>query len=92
MLSKNELQNVISGNAEVRHGKNIQSVSNYLRRKKVTNQKAEESEFLKDEEAKILIEFINENKLWVESIDESKYISEGAEQKVYECIDPNYIL
>lgn len=92
MLSKNELQNVISGNAEVRHGKNIQSVSNYLRRKKVTNQKAEESEFIKDEEAKILIEFINENKLWVESIDESKYISEGAEQKVYEYIDPNYIL
>jgi hypothetical protein len=75
MLSKNELQNVISGNAEVRHGKNIQSISNYLTRKKVTSQKVEESEFLKIEEAKILIEFIHENKLWIDSIDESKYIS-----------------
>lgn len=92
MLSKNELQNVISGNAEVRHGKIIQTIANFLRRKKIAIQKSEKTEFLKNQETEILIDFVNNNNLWIDFIDESNYIGEGAEQKVYEFYDPKFVL
>jgi preprotein translocase subunit SecA len=92
MLSKNELQNVISGNAEVKHGKIIQTIANFLRREKVAIQKSEKSEFFKIQETEILVDFIDLNNLWVNYIDESKYIGEGAEQKVYEFSDPKFVL
>jgi hypothetical protein len=92
MLSKNELQNVISGNAEVRYGKIIQTIADYLRRKKIAIQESEKTEFLKNQETEILIDFINNNNFWVDYIDESNYIGEGAEQKVYEFSDPNFVL
>jgi hypothetical protein len=92
MLSKNELQNVISGNAEVRHGKIIQTIANFLRREKIAIQKSEKTEFLKNQETEILIDFVNNNNLWIDFIDESNYIGEGAEQKVYEFYDPKFVL
>jgi len=78
MSSKYELQNIISGNAAVRHGKIIQTIAHFLREKKRAVQESQETEFLKDQETKVLVEYI----------DESKYIGEGTEQKVYEHEDP----
>lgn len=92
MFKKHELQSIISGNAEVRHGKIIQTIANYLRGKKIAVQKSKEPEFFKNQETQILIEFIHNSNLWINSIDESKYIGEGAEQKVYEHTDPNFVI
>jgi hypothetical protein len=92
MLSKNELQNVISGNAEVRYGKIIQTIANFLRGKKIAVQEFEKTEFLKNQETEILIDFIHKNNFWVDFIDESNYIGQGAEQKVYEFKDPKFVL
>ncbi|NBU35415.1 MAG: hypothetical protein EBS35_02415 [Bacteroidetes bacterium] len=37
----------------------------------------------KEEETKILIQYVNDNNLWVDNINIELYISQGAEQKVY---------
>ena len=92
MSLKHELQNVISGNGSVRNGKIIQTITHYLRAKKKTIQRTAETKFIKEQETQILIELIDSQSLWYKNLDESKYIGEGAEQKVYEFSDANFIL
>ncbi len=92
MSIKHELQNIISGNGLVRYGKNIQTITNYLRGKKETVSNLKKDEFNKNEETKILIDFINKSNLWFTKIDNSKYVGEGAEQKIYEFENPNFVL
>jgi hypothetical protein len=92
MLLKLELQNIISGNGEVRYGNFIQTVNNYLRREKKAVSDIKEVKFLKSQETEILINYIEQNNLWFKSLDETKYIGEGAEQKIFEFTDPKYIV
>ena len=92
MSLKNELQSIISGNESVRNGKIIQTITNYLGGKKKTVSKPEESQFDKEQEEKVLIEFIETNNFWYKNLEESKYIGEGAEQKIYEFSDPEFVL
>ena len=92
MSIKHELQNIISGNGSVRNGKIIQTITDYLRREKKAISATEETKFSKDQETEVLVKFITHSNLWYSNIDSSKYIGEGAEQRVYEFSDPNYIL
>ena len=92
MSLKHELQSIISGNGSVRNGKNIQTITDHLRRKKEAVQGAAKAKLVKEQETKVLIEFVGESGLWYKDVDESKYIGEGAEQKVYEFSDPKFIL
>ncbi|MFN8278343.1 MAG: hypothetical protein U0T84_12745 [Chitinophagales bacterium] len=92
MSIKHELQHIITGNAAVRNGEIIQSVANYLRGKKKTVSETENTKFLKEQETQILITFIENKSLWFLGVDESKYIGEGAEQKIYEHNDPNFVI
>jgi hypothetical protein len=92
MTIKHELQNIISGDGHVRHGKIIQAIKGFLRGKKETVSKLKETKFGKDEEREILEEFISESNLWFTEIDSSKFIGEGAEQKIYEFADPDFVL
>ncbi len=92
MSLKSELQNIISGNGEVRYGKTIQTINHYLRREKKAIFGAEKAKFFKAQETKILINYIEENNFWYKHLDETKYIGEGAEQKIYEYIDPEYVI
>ena len=92
MSVKHELQSIISGNGSVRNGKNIQTITDYLRGKKKAIQGIEKAKLIKEQETQILVEFIEENHLWYSYINESKYIGEGAEQKIYEFSDANFIL
>ncbi len=82
MSIKHELQNIISGNGSVKNGDSIQSFSSFLRGKKKSVSDAEKTKFSKVEEAKILIDYIETNKLWFQSIDNSKYIVGGANRSV----------
>ena len=92
MSVKNELQSIISGNGKVRHGEIVQTITNHLRGKKKTISEVEKTKFYKEQETEILIEFIISENLWFNNIDKSKYIGEGAEQKIFEFSDPNFVL
>lgn len=92
MHIKYELQNIISRNGQVRNGKAIQTITDFLRRKEKAVSGTKETKFGKDEETECLKEFISASNLWYNEIDNSMYIGEGAEQKIYECSDPNFVL
>lgn len=80
---KYELQNVLSGKSEVRFGTIIQAIASYLKNGETSSAKAEGGKHFKIEETERLEKYIIQNNLWVEEINFSNYVSEGAEQKVY---------
>lgn len=92
MTIKHELQSIISGNGSVRNGKIIQTITDYLRGKKKTIQGTAKTKLVKEQETQVLISFIDSQGLWHKEFDQSKYIGEGAEQKVYEFTDPNFVI
>ena len=92
MILKIELQNIISGNGTVRNGKINQAINRVLRAEKKAISGIERSKHIKEQEAKILLNYIEKNNFWFNQLDESKYIGEGAEQKIYEFSDPNYVI
>jgi len=50
MLEKNEIRNIISGNAKVSHGETIQAITSYLRGKKAADSKFKEYQQQKQKE------------------------------------------
>ena len=80
---KNHLYGIISGKSEVRHGKIIQTIANYLRESQRTSTAPKGSKHYKAQEKQKLESYIANNQLWVNDIDFNQYVSEGAEQKVY---------
>ena len=59
MTLKNELQNIIIGNEQVRFGENIQATLAYLRTKKKTISGIEKTKYFKKQGPEFLIEYIN---------------------------------
>ncbi len=92
MSIKHELQNIISRNGPVGNGKIIQSITEYIRGEKKAISSLAEGKFDKKQETKILKGFISHSDLWYSGIDTTKYIGEGAEQKIYEFSDQNFVL
>jgi len=92
MSLKSELQNIISGNGEVRYGKTIQTINHYLRREKKAIFGSEKAKFFKAQETKILINYIEKNNFWFKHLDETKYVGEGAEQKYVNTLMLNMLL
>ncbi len=80
---KNELQAILSGKSSASYDAAIQTVASQLRTSQRTSPVAEEKHQNKGEETKHLIDFALKNNLFIKSINESDFISEGAEQKVY---------
>ncbi len=61
---KNELQNIISGKSQVRHGDAIQAITRYLRRSKSTSDSLKSSKQIKCEEAESIKQYCNQNNFW----------------------------
>lgn len=80
---KNELHNVLSGKSKIRFGAIIQAIACYLNNGAQTSSTIEIEKHHKKQETKNLEDYISEKNLWIEDIDFSQYVSEGAEQKVY---------
>jgi hypothetical protein len=80
---KAKLYDVLSGKSEVRNGEAIQAITNYLSQSQETSRDIKGTKLFKEQEKQRLEFYINRNELWLEDIDFTKYISEGAEQKVY---------
>ena len=78
---KHELQNIISGKSQVRHGDAIQPVASYLRRGKSTSITFESGKQIKSEVAKNIRQFCDQNNFWNVNIDINSFVSSGAEQK-----------
>ncbi len=86
-----ELQDIISGKGETRYGGIIQTIAGYLVDGKGTSQETENPKYLRQQEEARLEEYIDKYNLWLEEIDFSQYVSEGAEQRVY-LKDSDYVL
>lgn len=87
-----ELQSIISGNGTVRNGSLSKQSPTTLEGKKEAVSATEKKKFNKKQETQILPKHIHDHNLWYTVIDNSKYIGEGAEQKIYESSDPKFIL
>ncbi len=88
---KYELQTILSGKSGNSYDALIQTIAHYLRTSQKTGPMAEEKHQNKTEETAKLIAFASENNLFYHDIEQDKYISEGAEQKVY-IKDGQYVL
>ncbi len=91
MNVKHELQTIISGTSHYAATDSIQAAAHYLRESKKTGRDAQESEFSKEQEAKKLIDWINQQNLWFKEHDESRFFARGAEQRVYLHSDERYV-
>ncbi len=80
---KDEIQHILSGKSQVKHHHLIQAACSYLKRSQGTSSMAKDQQQHKEEETKSLIQFAEDNNLWVENINIELYVSQGAEQKVY---------
>jgi hypothetical protein len=92
MSRKHELQDIIRGNGSVVQGTTIQAITAYLGREAAADPSSESAQQVGIEEVVSLTAYIELNRLWFCEWDESKYLSEGAEQKVYEDADPNFVI
>jgi len=80
---KYELQTILSGKSGTSHDAAIQTTARYLRTSQKASPMAEGKHQNKPEETTRLIAFAEANDFLYDDIDEAKYVSEGAEQKVY---------
>ena len=80
---KNELHDIISGKSQVSFGITIQAAASYLSDGSQSSPEIEISKQIREKETKKLEDFISGSNLWLNDIDFSQYISEGAEQRVY---------
>lgn len=81
--TKYELQHLIQGASGASYDALIQTVSHHLKSGKRAGPMAEEKHQDKSQEAARLKAFAKENQLLLKKISEEKFISSGAEQKVY---------
>jgi len=88
---KYELQYILSGKSEVKYGNTIQTIAGYLRRSQETGRLASKEKYFKRKETLELIDWINFNNFWYNTIDFNLFVSEGAEQKVY-LKDDSFVL
>jgi hypothetical protein len=90
---KDELKHLITGFGEVTGGNLIQAARLYLRTSQNTGTNAEPSQlFDKKEEISFLLKFAKEQNILFSEIDQSRYIGEGTEQKVYLLEDTRFVI
>lgn len=82
-ITKDEINNIISGKSKVRNGDAIQAIASYIRRSKSASSNAKGSEYIKAEETKLIKSFCESNGLWIDNINDDFIIGNGAEQDVH---------
>ena len=80
---KDELQNIIAGKSQVKHGANIQATSSYLKNGKRASTLAEKGIDIKKQEEVLIEKFATINSLWITDLEIDNFVSSGAEQMVY---------
>ncbi len=83
-IVKDEIQNIIHGKSHDSQRTLIQTIACYLGASQRTSTMAEKDKHYKQKETESLIEYCNQNNLWVnDKVNFDLFISEGAEQKVF---------
>ncbi len=86
--NRHELQHIIKAIEPIGSSSLIKAAQSFLSRDETTSLSVKANEFLKVEEEKQLIKFIEAHKLYVNfTIDETDFIAAGAEQRVYRFDD-----
>lgn len=80
---KDELHHIVSGKGQVRYGTTIQAIASYLRDGAQPGSKVESTKQIREQETKKLESYISQESLWIQDIDFTQYVSEGAEQRVF---------
>jgi hypothetical protein len=80
---RDDIQHILSGKSQVKHHHLIQAACSYLKGSQGPSAMAKDHQQHKEEETKSLVQFADDNNLWVENINIDIYVSQGAEQKVY---------
>ncbi|TJZ49416.1 hypothetical protein FAZ15_22220 [Sphingobacterium olei] len=80
---KSELQIIIYGNGQIGDQSQLRKIQDFLRGYACSGQGSEKQERFKSEEEKLLLAAEKSNFFYAQDIDESLFISEGAEQRVY---------
>ncbi len=80
---RDDIQHILSGTSQVKCHHLIQTTCSYLKGSQGTSSMVKNQQQYKEEETKRLIQFVNDNNLWVDNINIELYLSQGAEQKVY---------
>ena len=75
---KDDIQHILSGTSQAKHHNLIQTTCSYLKRNQGTGTMAKNQQQLKEEETKRLIQFVNDNNLWIDNINIELYVSQGA--------------
>jgi hypothetical protein len=78
-----QIRAIVSGKGQVRHGAAIQTVAGHLRAGTATGQIAGNQKQIKEQETEELKRISASLGLWVEDLDLTPFVSQGAEQKVY---------
>ena len=79
---RDDIQHILSGKSQVKHHHLIQTTCSYLKGSQGASSMAKDQQQHKEEETKSLIQFAEDNHLWID-INIDLYVSQGAEQKVY---------
>jgi hypothetical protein len=92
MELKYELKRIISGIGKNSTRNLIESAAYYLRESKEASREIKTDEFTKDQEATKLIHWIDQSDNWFYLVDEKRFITRGAEQRVYLDEDTRYVI
>ena len=92
MSLKDELQSIISGISQNSKGNLIEAAAYELRKSEAASTDTQAVEFVKSEETAQLINWIGRNNLWITTIDESRFLARGFEQRVYLADDVRYVI
>jgi hypothetical protein len=92
MPFKHELQNIISGIGGITKGDTIQTISYYLKKSKGTGKNTKDEEYIKKQETATIIDYCSKNNFYYPGVVHSRYLAEGAEQKVYLDIDDAHVI
>jgi hypothetical protein len=88
-MLKNELKNFLSGAGKTESKNLIYAIAGYLATGKKAGEKTEISKLTKQEETKLITEYLSTHQHPNIEVDESRYLTEGAEQKIYLSNDGN---
>ena len=80
---RDDIQHILSGTSQVKCHHLIQTTCSYLKGSQGTSSMVKNQQQYKEEETKRLIQFVNDNNLWVDNINIELYLSQG---EINHCI------
>lgn len=75
---RDDIQHILSGTSQVKCHHLIQTTCSYLKGSQGASSMVKNQQQYKEEETKRLIQFVNDNNLWLDNLNFELYLSQGA--------------